>query len=238
MPKESKSKSFGWPFWLLAVGLIGFLYWLAQPTVIRAHQNIPLTEATSNLRQIGLALFEFDTEYGTYPSDATAAQVTKNNPGHGFDLSGKSSNALFRQLFAANITQSEQMFYAKISGAEKPDGNITAGKALEPHEVGFGYIPRLSTAGNPSRVLAFAPIIPGTDRFDPKPFEGFAVFLRIDNSVASVKIDENGHAIVDGQNVLSPKHPVWGESVEGLDIRYPESAPSSESSFLRKLFSE
>ncbi len=238
MPEKINSEFFGWKFWLIVIVFISIIAVLTAPQVIRCPKKPDQSEATSNLRQIGLALFEFDTEYGTYPSDATAAQVTKNNPGHGFDLSGKSSNALFRQLFAANITQSEQMFYAKISGAEKPDGNITAGKALEPHEVGFGYIPRLSTAGNPSRVLAFAPIIPGTDRFDPKPFEGFAVFLRIDNSVASVKIDENGHAIVDGQNVLSPKHPVWGESVEGLDIRYPESAPSSESSFLRKLFSE
>ena len=178
------------------------------------------TEQISNLRQIGLALFEFETEYGRYPDEGTAAEVTQAHPNQGLDLSGDSSNAMFRQLIAAGYTQSESMFYAKVAGARKPDGNITGGHALEKGEVGFGYVSGLSTAGNLARIIAFAPIIPGTKKFDPKPFKGKAAFLRMDNSALSLPINENGQAILNGEDILSPDHPIW----EGKDprIHYPE----------------
>jgi len=221
MPTKPKSKSFGWLFWLVTVVIIIALAGLTAPMVIRCPKKPDQTEATSNLRQIGLALFEFEAEYGSYPSEETAKLVKEKHPTD-INLSGSSSNALFRQLFAAKITQSEQLFYAKNSGTKKPDGEITVGKLLEKGEVGFGYIAGLSTKDNPARPIAFAPIIPGTTKFDPKPFDGKAVILRIDNSVTSLNIDENGNAVSGGQNILSPEHPVWGESVTNLDIRYPE----------------
>jgi hypothetical protein len=105
-----------------------------------------------------------------------------------------------------------------VKGSRKPDGIISPGKALAPGEVGFGYIAGLSTKGNPARPVAFAPIIPGTDRFDPKPFDGKAVVLRMDNSVTSLTIDENGHAILMEKNMLSPENPVWGGHVP--DVRH------------------
>jgi hypothetical protein len=205
----------------IVASVLFVLAWMSAPTVIRSRKHAPQTEATSNLRQIGLALFEFDTEYGAYPDDKTRNLVSKKHPGHGFNLSGKSSNALFRQLFAAGLTQSEAMFYAKVKGTRKPDGDISPGEALRKGEVGFGYVAGLSSKGNPARPLAFCPIIPGTDRFDPKPFDGKAVILRIDNSVTSVNIDKHGHAIVGGMNLLSPANPIWGAG-DKLDIRYPE----------------
>lgn len=204
----------------IVASILFVLAGLTAPMVVRSAKKSEQTEATSNLRQIGLALFEFETEYGASPNDDTRDLVNKKHPGHGFNLSGKSSNALFRQLFAAGITQSEQMFYAQVKGSRKPDGDFWRGEALEKSECGFGYIAGLKPEGNPARVMAFCPIIPGTDRFDPKPFKGFAVFLRMDNSVVSVKIDKHGHAIMGGINILSPKHPIWGG--EKLDIRYPE----------------
>ncbi len=88
---------------------------IAAPMFIRQHSGCGQTEQISNLRQIGLALLEFETEYGSYPSEATIGRVRQRNPDHGFDLSGESSNAIFRQLLAADITRSEQMFYAESS---------------------------------------------------------------------------------------------------------------------------
>jgi hypothetical protein len=52
-------------------------------------------------------------------------------------------------------------------------------------------------------------MIPGTDRFDPKPFKGKAVILKMDNSVTSLSIDKAGHAILDGRNLMDPHHPIW-----------------------------
>jgi hypothetical protein len=218
-PVEEK-KPMGWLSWVLILVVILSLAGLTAPMVIRCPKKASQTEATSNLRQVGIALLEFDTDYGRFPDDETSKTVTENFPDHGLNLSGKSSNVLFRQLFAAGLTQSEAMFYAEVNGTRKPDGDISPGEVMKKGEVGFGYIAGLSSKGNPARPLAFCPIIPGTDRFDPKPFKGKAVILRIDNSVTSVNIDKDGHALVGGMNVFSPTNPIW--SGEKIDIRYPE----------------
>ncbi len=189
------------------------------PLLLRSRKKSNQTEATSNARQIGLALFEFETDYGEFPNETTKALV-KNNPGTTIDLTGTSSNTLFRQIFAANITQSESMFFAKTKDSRKPDGIITPENILESGECGFSYIAGLSSKDDPSTPIALTPLIPGTTKFDPKPFKGFAVVLQIDNSVRSYKIENDGHIYRDGKNLLSPKHPIW----KGIapDIRYPD----------------
>ena len=45
----------------------------------------------SNACQIGMALFEFETEYGSYPDESTAAMV-KESTGTSMELEGVSSN--------------------------------------------------------------------------------------------------------------------------------------------------
>ena len=52
-------------------------------------------------------------------------------------------------------------------------------------------------------------MIPGTDRFDPKPFEGKAVLLRMDNSVTSLPIQKDGHVLLYGKNLFDPTNPIW-----------------------------
>lgn len=229
------SKSFGWPFWIVLAVILSILAGLTKPTVIRGPKKSGQTEATSNLRQVGLAMFEFESEYGAFPNEETAAKVAKKTKTN-LDLSGTSSNALFRQLFAAGVTQSEQMFYAKVNGTRKPDGDFSAGKALAPGEVAFGYVAGLSTNGNPARPVAFCPIIPGTDRFDPKPFDGRAIILRMDNSVSSLQINKDGHAVLGGKTVFeNGEDTVWGQHAP--DIRYPELPAPSKPSFFENLFS-
>ncbi len=221
LPKpKPKTKPFGVQFWLILAISILILACFAVFSNQGGYYRADRTEATSNARQIELALLEFDTEYGSFPSEATAAVVTKNFPNHGYDLSGRSSNALFRQLFAAELTQSEGMFYAKVPGVRKPDGDIAPGKLLEKGEVGFAYVAGLSSEGNPARPIAFAPVIPGTKRFDPKPFQGKAVFLRIDNSVSSLPIGKDGRVLLNGIDILSAENPIWESKAP--DIRYAE----------------
>ncbi len=193
---------------------------LAAPLFIRKRGPHYQTETTSNARQIGIALLEFETDYGAFPSDATAADVTKLYPSHGFNLSGKSSNALFLQFFAAGLTQSEAMFYAKSQNVMKPDGIITPSEALKSREVGFAYISGLTSKDDPRTPIALSPIIPGTTKFDRKIHKGNAVILHIDNSVSSYDIHKDGHVYDKGINLLSPKHPVW--KGKAPDIRYPE----------------
>lgn len=216
---KPKRKPFGWQFWLFLVVVIVILAGFVTPPR-RQTNRASQTEAISNLRQIGIALHEFEEKYGEYPNEDTAALVTMKHSGSGHDLSGSSSNALFRQLFAGEITEYEQICYAKVPGVRKPDGEITPGKLLEKGEVGFAYVAGLSSKSNPARPIAFAPVIPGTKLFDPKPFKGKAVFLRPDNSVTSMTIGKDGKVLQDGIDILSAENPIWDGKAP--DIRYPE----------------
>ena len=182
----------------------------------RGHEQV---RAHNNLRQIGLALFEFDTEYGQFPSPTTRPLVEKDF-GTAIDLSGTTSNAIFRQLFAVGFTQSEQIFYANIPGTIRPDGDIAPGEALKKGEVGFSYISGLSSKDDPLTPLVIAPLVPGTTKFDPEPFKGEIVVLHIDNSVRTYPISVDGHVYDKGINLLSPKHPIW--KGKAPDIRYPD----------------
>ena len=177
-------------------------------------------EAFGNLRSFSLALYSFQDEYGSYPSDSTTTLVNTKNPSHGYDFSGKSSNAAFRQLMATGITESEMISYAKIKNSIKPDGNISPGEALKKGEVGFSYISGLSSKCKPSTPIVLTPLIPGTTRFDPNPFKGKALVLHIDNSVRTYDINKDGHVYDKDGDILSPNHPIWNGKAP--DIRYPE----------------
>jgi hypothetical protein len=204
---------------LLLGSLVAFV--LLLPFLIRSpHEGRNRSQVVHGSRQIGLALLEFDAEYGTFPNDLTSAEVTKKLPEHGYDLASTSSNALFRQFFAADITQSEQMFRIRMPGFRRPDDIITPGKLLEPGENGFSYISNLSSKDDPLTPIVLTPLIPGTAKFDPKPFDGKAIILHIDNSVRTYDIHKDGHVYDKGINLLSPANPIW--KGKAPDIRYPE----------------
>lgn len=209
---------------LVVIVIIASLAGLTAPMVIRQRKKADQTEATNNARQIGFAMFEFETEYGTFPDSETETELLNEK---GFTLGTSDSNAYFRQLFAADITQSETMFYAKSAYSKtKPDGNIQPASALEPGEVGFAYMmdgtDGLSTAGNPARVIVAAPLIRGGTDFDPDPYDSKAVVLRIDNSVTSLTINTDNQAILtkDGANsktlTESGDGTVWGSATPTL----------------------
>ena len=200
--------------YLGVIVFIAMLAGLATPMILRQRKLADQTEAISNARQISLALYEFETEYGSFPN-ASTAPIVANDYGAP-EIAGSSSNSRFRQLFQANITQSEHSFYAKSAGSQKPDGNISGEEALAPGECGFGYIDNISADDTP-RPIAMAPFRPGSDEFDPMPFDGKAVILFSDSSVKLISIERNtGEAILDGQNLLDPTHPVWGGTAPTL----------------------
>lgn len=199
--------------WLWVAGVVSIimiaLTGLTALLVARKRTNCGQTEEVSNARQIGLALYEFESQYGTYPDAATATRI-RNETKTTLNLGTTSSNDFFRQLLAANITQSERMFYAKGSGIHKPDDVIAGAKALERGECAFTYFLGASKFDYPSRPLAAAPMIPGTDRFDPKPFEGKAILLMKDSSVILLRIDKMGHVTDGDGNLMDPHHLIWG----------------------------
>lgn len=194
---------------IVAAILVIVIAGLTAPMVIRSPKRPNQTEAVNNARQIGMALFEFQEDYGQMPDAATIDKVRQSNATD-LKLGSKSSNDFLRQLIASRIAQSEPMFYARISGTRKPDGVITGASALAKGECGFVYFTGTTKETNPSRPLLVTPLIPGTNRFDPKPFDGKAVMLKGDNSVTSLPIVKaTGRVMVNGQNLMDPANPIW-----------------------------
>ena len=158
---------------------------------------------------MGLALSDFQKEYGTMPDVSTIAKV-RASKGSKFNLGTKSSNDFFRQLIASGVVNSEMMFYAQVSDVHQPDNVFSGASALAKGECAFAYILGALKDCNPSRPIVMAPMIPGTDRFDPKPFDGKAVILKADNSVMFYPISiKTGHIMERGQNLMDPTNPIW-----------------------------
>ena len=207
------------------VAIVVVAIYLMQPPYRGSRKNANQSQAVSNARQIGLALFEFESKYGKFPDVSTIADVRKDaatDPNLSkMSLGTKSSNDYFRQLLACGFAPSESMFYANILGAKKPDNDIKGAEALKKGECGFAFLAGLSAAGNPSRPLIVTPLILGTDRFDPKRFDGKAIIMRMDNSVSSININSSGYVMSNGKNLLDPTNQVWGKG-DKFVIAWPD----------------
>jgi prepilin-type N-terminal cleavage/methylation domain-containing protein len=182
---------------LVVIVIIAALAGLTAPMVIRQRKKADHTQAVNNAKNIGLAMLEFEQNYGTFPGDSTAATVT-GNTGTALTMGTSTSNDYFRQLIGAGISQSEDMFYTKLPYTTKPDNVFNANaSALIAGEVGFGYLmdgtSGLSTAGNPGRPFVVAPLekdnTAGLFMVDPFDFKGVA--LRLDGSVQTPTINKD-----------------------------------------------
>lgn len=207
---------------LVVIVIIAALAGLTAPMVIRQRKKADQTEAVNNARQVGLAMFEFENAYGSFPDTTTAEEVKKNTE-TSLTLGTSTSNDFFRQLLAAEVCNSEAMFYAKTSYTKKPDNVFnTSSNAMEKGEVGFGYImdgvKAFTTAGNPSRPIVAAPLaFPfASGQFDTDLYDYKAVVLRIDNSVQSLPILKSTKLaqLGGGKNLLQTgEETVWGTGV-------------------------
>jgi prepilin-type N-terminal cleavage/methylation domain-containing protein len=206
---------------LVVIVIIAALAGLTAPMVMRQRKKADQTEAINNARQVGLALMEFDNEYGRFPDNSTGQSVI-DRTGTALTFGGGTANDHFRQLLAADIANSEQIFYAKTAFSRKPDNIFgTQDRALERGEVGFGYLMNgtnaFSTSGNPGRPIIVAPLAydgsaVSTNRFDPDFYDSKAVILKLDNSATSINIrKEDGTARMDGNELLATgANTVWG----------------------------
>ncbi len=212
---------------LVVIVIIAALAGLTAPMVIRQRKKADQTEAVNNARQIGLALFEFETEYGSFPDKLTAETVKANT--ETALIVGDNANDRFRQLIRSGIAQSESIFYSKTSYTKKPDGVFnTDTTAIANGECGFGLMEKadgtgLSNAGNPSRPVVMTPFDVGLagDKFDYDIYDGKAVVLKLDNSVTSLNIVKgSGMVKVNGKSLTDNGDGTVWDSVKPK-INYP-----------------
>ena len=207
---------------LVVIAIIATLAGIALPVIMAQKKKGARTEALSNAKQIAIALFNFDSDYSSFPSDSTAKTV-KDNTNSQLTLGSASSNDYFRQLFAASYVDSEKIFYTTTSYTKKPAGVITTSKCLDSGECGFGYIMASSTEAQPSsgtsgRPLLVTPLLnasaDGTCELDT--YDKKAVILHLDQSAEAISVrPSDKQAVLGGGNTLlqTGESTVWGTDV-------------------------
>ena len=196
---------------------LGYLILLSIPTFYTP-PPAPRTIAISNIRQIGVTLFAFDDQYGRFP-DASTIPAVQAATGTTLHLGDSSSNQLFRQLLATG-ERSEQIFWAKTPASRKKPNDLLGTDALAPGECAYSYVAGLTSSGDPETPVVMIPMIRGTLKFDPKPFDGKAIVLNLDSSATALTIEENGDVLLNGMNLFDPRQPFWRGKAP--DIKYPE----------------
>lgn len=190
---------------LVVIAIIAALAGLATPAILRAKKAADLTEATNNLRNLGIFMFAFEDEFGTFPSQDI---YTDNQNRFKNASGGTDANSLLGLLIAGGFVNTEEVFYAKggASVNKKPDNVMNSpAKILEAGECGFGYVlinstEAMSTSDNGGRPLLVAPLAKGSGgsspEFNDNPYNGRGVYLRIDQSVKQNAIDETDKKIL------------------------------------------
>lgn len=214
VPVNDRPGRFLLALWSVGVGSVLLAAAFVLKTYLFHRIDVDITQARNNLRSMSLALFEFEAAYGSFPNAATAVAV-KQNTETNLPLGTASSNDLFRQLLAAEVLAGETVFYAKIPGTHPPDNLYHDGSsALAKGEVGFSCIVGLDSKSHPKRPLVVTPLVPGTHKFDPIPFNGKAIILRVkssaDGRIEVLPIDANGEVVdASGKHILDPQNPIW-----------------------------
>lgn len=120
----------------------------------------------------------------------------------------------------ATGTRSEKIFWAQTSPTRRIPNDVLGADALAPGECAFTYIVGLSPTSHPDTPILMTSAIPGTWKFDPKPFKGHAVVFFTDSSAVPLPIDKNGDVLLNGMNLFDPRQPFWRGKAP--DIKYPE----------------
>jgi len=192
----------------IGVGIVvlGGLAAVCFPVILKQRKAADRTWAINRICNMGAMLLEFDSEYGGFPDDKTALEVQRvtKTP---FTLTGPYSNDYFRQLLAGGGGKSELPFWCKTAlSPDEPDEDFsTPAKALAPGEVGFSYIMASPTEGQSSKGEPSPPVVVAPSyqfradwTFDPEPYTGKAVILRLDNSAEAFSIREDNRKISTG----------------------------------------
>jgi len=198
-----------------------FLFTLLDKVWTQHHyDNYYRTRAIKSTRKVHLALTDFDKDYGRFP-DATTAAAVKAATGTSLSLGNTFSNDLFLQLFAVGH-KDEYSFsvfgWGKVRGADDVIG--TNANTLVPGECDLTYIAGLSSKDDPGTPLLIVPVIHGTWKFDPGPFGGKAVVLRLDGSASLETIDKHGDVVIGGMNFFDPRQPYWHGKAP--DLKWPK----------------
>jgi hypothetical protein len=171
-----------------------------------------LTQSISNMRQLGMGLLEFESEFGRMPDDSTAELVRERYPETRIPMGASSSNDYFHQLFAAQIVNSRSIFYGFGVSNYRPEEWVEDELPLPPGSCGFAYIIHDAETTPMDTPLVVYPLVRGELVFDRKLCKLWgnrAVVLSSDLSAITHPIDSKGRLIIDGRDFFDPVQPHW-----------------------------
>lgn len=171
-------------------------------------------KAVQQAKQIGLALFTFDNDYGKFPGEKTVKAVSENAD-DGTTIAADSANDCFFQLVVAGYLEDVRVFSLKKNQPRIPAVGL---RKLE--DCFFAYLAGGSMTDPAARPVVVSPLIKGKKTFDPKPLGGKAVVLLLDMSVHLKDIDDQGRVTFNGKDLFDPKQDYWGGKEP--DIKWPE----------------
>lgn len=218
---QAEPKSFSWGRVVFLVGFVVTIAFFTTPMPIRREDVREQREATNNARILGMALKNFEEQYGSFPSAATIPEV-KRRTGTKWNLTDVSSNDLLKQLLVTGIVKDEKIFYAKGEGIRKGDDRCdNEADALTEGECGFTYIPG-DSKGDPLRPVLISCLVPGTRRGDGTLLRNKAVVLRADQSVQSSPIRAtDGRLVAQGGIDLLDFSQEWWRGMPPV-LKWPE----------------
>ena len=207
---------------LVVVAIIVALAAVAGPNILRMKKKGDLAATTRSATNLGTAMMEFQMEYSSFPSDATAEAVISEKGDAKFkvnQLKGANANDYFRQLLA-NGYKSEEPFYAKAPYTKKPDNQRDGADGLAAGEVGYGYIMNGSdaiSAEDPNLPMAVTPLFNASTKgeFDSSIYDGKAIMLCVDGSVKPLSIRDDKKANLGKKSLLE----TGDKSYWGADIK-------------------
>jgi len=199
-----------WLFWIGGISVV-FVVGLAAPLLLRAKKSPNRTETINNLRQLNLALIDFEADYGRFPDASTIADV-QSKTHTTLSLGTSTSNDYFRQLIAADIVKIEKLFWTKTPSTPRKPNETLGADALKKGECSFAYVAGLTSSSDPATPVVVTPMIPGTWTFDPDIFGDKACILRIDGSAKTETIRTDNHkiSVQGGKTLFDPSLPHWG----------------------------
>ncbi len=207
------------------ITLIVVVVGLGMPKVLESTKKGARSQAINNAKEIGILLYGFDQDYGSFPCADTIPKVQSNNPDSNIPLGKSSSNDFFRQLIVSGNLNRENPFYAKCWDNPKPDNVMTGAKALGKGETPFSYIAGLSSSKYPPETpIVVFPLVAGKYLFDyklcKKEYGGTAIVLSLDNTVSFYPVDQSGRVFINGKDIFDPSQPFW--QGKAPDVKWPE----------------
>ena len=231
--KKMTRKGFTLVELLVVIAIIVALAALATPAILRQRKKMDMTQAISNSKQIYLVLQDFDQDFGNYPDQRTSQASPELAA-----FTGAVSNNFLGQLIAGGYTNSEEIFFAKggsASGNQKPDNVINPPQSiLAQGECGFAYVlvqaagggggagqRGLSSSDNGGIPILCAPVLTaaGEPAFKPDPYDSKGVYLRVDGSARSERLNpvNNNIRLPGGLTLFGQgQGSVWGDGPTAL----------------------